>query len=87
MDCVRRRCSGDACLCVGATAAAATVEEMKMQEDERERVLVKALFEIGAFCDFRPAATSPEQIEHLLAAIDCTASMALLKAGAADLAS
>jgi hypothetical protein len=37
-------------------------------------------------CDFRPVAT-PEQIEHLLAAIDCTAAMALREAGAVALAS
>jgi hypothetical protein len=38
---------------------------------------------ISTFCDFRSVATA-EQVEHLLAAIDATASMALLKAGEAD---
>jgi hypothetical protein len=59
---------------------------MTESERNRELVIVKALLEIGAFCDFRPAATF-EQIEHLLAAIDGTASVALLQAGVLDLSS
>ena len=41
------------------------------------RRFLLALARIGRFCDFRPAASTPEQIEQLLAAIDCTANPTL----------
>jgi hypothetical protein len=41
-----------------------------MSESERERAaLIEALGQISMFCDFRPATTTMEQVEHLLAAI------------------
>lgn len=54
-----------------------------MTETEK---LVEALEQIGRLCDFRPVAT-PEQIEHLLAAIDATAAMALREVRAVELQS
>ena len=41
-----------------------------MSESERERAaLIEALEKISMFCDFRPATTTLEQVEDLLAAI------------------
>ena len=41
-----------------------------MSESERERaVLIEALGQISMFCNSRPATTTLEQVEHLLAAI------------------
>jgi hypothetical protein len=54
---------------------------------ETEKKLVEALGRIAMFCDFRPATTTLEEVEHLLAAIDVTASLALREAGAVALAS
>ena len=42
--------------------------------------LIEALAQIGRFSDFRPAASTPEQIEQLLAAIDCTAKPHIITA-------
>jgi hypothetical protein len=57
----------------------------RMTEDERERevVLVRALLQIGALCDFKCVATKHE-VEDLVAAIDSVASVALLQCGAVD---
>jgi hypothetical protein len=58
-----------------------------MTRDERERaLLVLALHQIEALCDFRVAATGAE-IDRLLAAIDAVASLALKDAGAVALVS
>jgi hypothetical protein len=41
-----------------------------MSESERERAaLIEALGRISMFCNFRPATTTLEQVEHLLVAI------------------
>ena len=48
---------------------------------ETDKKLVEALEQIGRLCDFRPAAATLEEVEHLLAAIDATAAMALREAG------
>ena len=55
-----------------------------MTETEK---LIDALAQIGRFCDFHPAASMLDQIEHLLAAIDCTAAIALREINAVALAS
>jgi hypothetical protein len=52
-----------------------------MTETERERVLIEALGRIASFCDMRPATSSIEEVEHLLAAVDAVASGALLAFG------
>jgi hypothetical protein len=54
---------------------------------ENEKRMTEALERIGALCDFRPVATTEEQLAHLLAAIDATAAMALRQINAVALAS
>lgn len=46
--------------------------------------LIAALERVAMFCDFVPAPRTPEQMLDLIAAIDCTAAMALREAGAVE---
>jgi len=83
-----RRCKDDGGIGMTTTARSTSSRRVILRAAMTETdKLIEALAQIGRFCDFRPAASTPEQIEHSLAAIDCTAAMALREINAVALPS